>query len=194
MKKKVVILYRNHGRDCKSFVDYTLTTENFERDMEVLRYLESGWEQHSYCMEPGPRRHMQVNTPVRILSVFFKYCIGESLFEWKSYEAYFKRGENNIDPIRGWEYVDFEEGKALFEKLNNKETFDYWRSILVAPHNSHANVVGDVYVISFSMEHEESYHCIYDQPSLTKEVMDERNVIRKRNRSLAFKDDLGESM
>lgn len=184
MRKRVAILYRNHGRDCSFFVHYTLTTNDFEKDMEILCILEGAWkEDHK---ENNDRLPVRKDLQVSVLESFLEYCVGGNPLMWRSYDGLFKRADDNNKGSEYYDYFNLDEGRKLYEKLNTKEMFDYWRSILVEPRNSHDDLVGDVYVISYSMVKASSKHWVYDSPNTTRDIIDDMARSKKRNRTKEF--------
>lgn len=193
MKKRVAILYRNHGRDCTFFVHYTFTTNDFEKDMEILRILEGAWKEDYKRGDEKPP--ILKDLQVSVLESFFEFCTGKTAaVGWKSFEGLFKWIDERSDTNTCYDFFNVEEGRNLYEKLNTKEMFDYWRSLLVEPHNCHDDLVGDVYIISYSMVRATSKHWVYDSPSTTKEIMDNLARYKKRNRTKEFNDPATDNM
>lgn len=196
-KKKIVISWRNHGRDFKYYIDYVIDTQNFEQDMEVLRVLENSYED-AYLEDDAKafsKRHIVRNVPVVVVKRWLEYCNGEKSVDWRNFEKVMENvlklndvlPNGNYDHAGScYQYHRLQEGLDLYKKLDTEEMFNYWRSISRRCDNSSAGTTGDVYHITFSMIPAEDFHCWFDMPSNEMIIGEEIRNFRKRNRAQAF--------
>lgn len=194
--KKILISWRNHGRDHKYFFDYVIDSEDFERDMEVLRFLENSHEESQHRDgKLSPRNKILRNMPAVVMSGFLKYCIGEGENGWIALGQRMRNAlEQNTIVEPGiydlendcYQLERIPEAQDLYKKLDTKEMYEYWKRVCRRPDNSFVGTTGEVYHISFTGRPSEDFHCLFDQPSIEFDIRKETAAYRKRNRAKAF--------